>query len=436
MHSRRAYLKSVVTAGAGGSVGLAGCTTHLEQIQTKIATQKPENKSASLDIQHSWTTNIEKDASKVLFDGFRKSSSDITINERTVDGRAGGDLQMTIKKRIIDDNPPSTWQAWAGKNLQTYVKAGALTNLDDSFWKGDTKWDSFSAISKQLSKVNGSFVAIPLSIHRLNNLYYNIHILNDLDINPKSIDDPLTLLNEVETVHEESEAEGLVHATKQIWPTIELWESMLLGKHGLDTHQSIVNGNIRSKELAVKDALELVDQYHEYSPQALAPINWHNAANRFRNGNIAFFQQGDWAAAEFINDDEFVFGTDWDYMEFPGTEDQYLLSMDLLPFPRNNPSAEVTSRFLQYVGSAKAQKGFAQKRGAIPPRKDVPRAAFSPFFRRQLSQFRRVKTQLPSIAHGLAIAPEPRTKLTNAMNEFTSTWDVDQTAGKIVEIFD
>lgn len=436
MHSRRLYLKSVVAASVGGTCGLAGCTTWQDQDRTTTAGQKTKEEPASLEIQHSWTATAEKDASKALFDGFQKSNPDIMVSERTVAGRAGGDLQTTIRKRIIEDNPPSSWQAWAGKNLQTYVKAGALTNLDDSFWTGETEWDSFSTISKRLSKVDGSFVAVPLSIHRLNNLFYNVEILEDANIDPKTIDDPHTLLNEVETVEEESEAEGLVHATKYVWPTIELWESMLLGKHGLDTHQSIVNGNVRSNRHAVRDALELVDQYHEHSPQALAPIDWHNAAKRFQNGNVAFFHQGDWAAAEFINDDEFVFGTDWAHMEFPGTENQYLLSMDVFPFPKNNPSPEIIPKFLRYVGSVEAQKRFAQKRGAIPPRKDVPQAAFTPFFRHQIAQFRRIDTQLPSIAHGLAIAPEPRTKLTNAIKEFASTWDVDQTTAKIVEIFD
>ncbi len=436
MPSRRLYLKSVVAASTGVTGGLAGCTNLQKQDRTTTTRRKKKKEQTPLEIQHSWTSTVEEDASQALFDGFQKSRPDVTINERTVAGRAGGDLQTTIKKRIIEDNPPSSWQAWAGKNLQTYVEAKALTNLDDSFWAGDAGWDSFSAISKRLSKVDGSFVAVPLSIHRLNNLFYNVDILEDVGVDPETIDGPHTLLNEVETVEEDSKAEGLVHATKHVWPTIELWESMLVGTHGVDTHQSIVNGNVRSRERAVRDALELVNQYRDYSPQALAPINWHNAANRFRNGNIAFFHQGDWAAAEFINDDEFAFGTDWDYVEFPGTENKYLLSMDLFPFPKNNPSPEVTARFLRYVGSVDAQKRFTQKRGAIPARKDVPRAAFAPFFRRQIAQFRRGETHLPSIAHGLAIAPEPRTKLTNAMKEFTSTWDVDQTAGKIAEIFD
>ncbi|WP_227356365.1 ABC transporter substrate-binding protein [Haladaptatus salinisoli] len=426
----------MAAAGVGGIGGLAGCATWQERDRTTTEGPKTEEESESLEIQHSWTAAIEKDASKALFDGFRSFYPETDIDERTVAGRAGGDLQTTIRKRIIEDNPPSSWQAWGGKNLQTYVEAGALATLDDGFWAGETEWNSFSTVSKRLSRVDGSFVAVPLSIHRLNNLFYNVEILEDVGIDPDAIDGPRTLLNEVKTVEEESDAEGLVHATKHVWPTIELWESMLVAEHGVAAHRSIANGNVRSRERAVRNALDLVGRYRELSPQALAPVDWHNAADRFRNGNVAFFHQGDWAAAEFVNDDEFAFGTDWDCVEFPGTEDQYLLGMESFPFPKNNPSSETTARFLRYVGSAEAQRNFAQKRGAIPPRKDVPKAAFAPFFRRQMSQFRRVKTQLPSIAHGLAIAPEPRTKLTNAMKEFTSTWDVDQAVGKIVRVFD
>lgn len=435
MPSRRLYLKSIGTAGVvGGS--LAGCSMFQEQTQPPMESRDQQTESRALDILHPWTTSNEKDAAENLFSGFQRRYPETEIDEQTVAGRVGGDLQTTVKKQIIDGDPPSLWPTWGGMNLRTYVDGGALTQIGEDFWSEKTEWSLFPENIRHLSKVDDSYVAVPLSIHRLNNLFYNIEILEDVGIDPKSIDDPQTLLNAVETVEEESDAKGLVHATKTVWPTLELWESILLGEFGEKAYESVVNGNIRSNERAVRDSLELVEQYRKHSPSTIVPFDWRKATKRFLAGDIAFFHQGDWAAAAFRGDDEFVFRTNWGHVAFPGTADQFLLSLTSFPFPKHSRSTETTTEFLQYVGSRSAQKEFAQRRGAIPSRRDVPKAEFSRYFRRQIRRFRGGEGTIPSIAHGLAVAPAPQTKLTKAMEHFTSTWNVDQTTQKILRIFE
>ncbi|ODR80924.1 hypothetical protein BG842_00530 [Haladaptatus sp. W1] len=345
-------------------------------------------------------------------------------------------MQTTVKKRIIDEDIPSSWQTWGGKNLQTYVDAGALTQIREDFWSGKTGWESFSPIVRQLSKVDRSYVAVPFSIHRLNNLFYNIDILEDNGINPKSIDDPQTLLDAVETVEEDSEADGIVHATKTFWSTLELWESMLVSEFGVQTQRSIVKGKIQSNKNAVRSSLESVKQYCKPSFDTVMPLSWHQAAKRFQNGDTAFFYQGDWTAKELITNDEFRFGTDWGHMAFPGTQDNFLLSLTLFPYPKVSRSNEGASKFFRFIGSHDTQKRFTQLRGAIPARRDVSKEALDPFFRQQTIRFRGSETNVPSMSHGLAIAPEAWAKLTSAIKRFTSTWDIDRTTQYLMRIFD
>ncbi|WP_227778890.1 ABC transporter substrate-binding protein [Haladaptatus pallidirubidus] len=418
-----------------GVANLAGCSSNQDDAEKTTNNQKTQSESTPLEIQHSWNLAAEKDAADSVFDGFQEFHPDVELDEQVVSGRGGGDLKTVVKKRIIDNNPPDSWQSWSGQNLRTYVDAGTLQSLQNEAESRKIKWDVFSSISKDLSKIDGSFVAVPLSIHRLNNLFYNIEILEESGIDPQAIQTPHELVNTVEIVEETTDAVGVVHPTKNVWPTLELWESMLLGEYGLETHQAIGDEEILSNKRAVSESLRLADKYHEQSPDGIVPINWREAAKQFQNGNVAFFHQGDWAAAEFQTDD-FEFEADWSCIAFPGTKDQYLLSMDSFPFPRNSSSVTALSEFLQYVSTVETQKRFTQRRGSIPPRKDVPKSGYDPFFRRQMDHFRNTKSQLPSIAHGLAIPPVSRDILINAMKDFTSTWDVEQTTQTILTMFD
>ncbi|MCO8244949.1 MULTISPECIES: ABC transporter substrate-binding protein [unclassified Haladaptatus] len=435
MQSRRFYLKSIFT-GLGASSCLAGCSSLRENNRTSTSTEKRQTQPTSLDILHSWSTSLEKDAAHALFDGFQQRHPDLKVDDLTIGGRVGGDLQTTVKKRIIEEKSPSSWQTWGGENLQTYGDAGALTEIRDDFWSGKTGWESFSPIVRRLSKVNRSYVAIPFNIHRLNDLFYNINILEDVGIDPESIDDPQSLLDAVKIVKEDSEADGVVHATNTFWSTLELWESMLLGEFGFQTHRSIVDGNVRSNEDAIRSSLESVKQYCNQSPETVISPSRDQTVKRFQNGNSAFFYQGDWVAKELMTDDEFRYGTDWGHMAFPGTEDDFLLSLTLFPFPENSPSHESTAKFLRYIGSRNTQKRFTLSRGAIPARNDVSQEAFGPFFRQQIARFRGPETNVPSMSHGLVIAPEAWTKLTGAMKSFTSTWDVDRTTQHLMGMFE
>ncbi|WP_435156933.1 ABC transporter substrate-binding protein [Haladaptatus sp. DFWS20] len=418
-----------------GITSLAGCSSDRNDVEKTTTEEKTQDEPSSLEIQHSWTNAGEKDAITSLFEGFQELHSDVEVDEQGVAGRGGGDLQTTVKKRIIDDNPPDSWQSWSGQNLRTYVDAGVLQRLQNGIDFEEMDWNAFSPVSKRLSKIDGSFVAVPLSVSNLNNLFYNVEIMDEVGIDPRTIQTPRALVNSAQIIEESTDHRGVVHATKNVWPTLELWESVLLGEFGVETHQSIVNEKMQSNERAVRESLRIVDEYHEQSPDGIVSSNWREAAKRFQNGNVAFFHQGDWAAAAFRNDD-FEFETDWNCVAFPGTNDQYLLSMDSFPFPKNSSATTALPKFLQYVSSVEAQQRFTQNRGSIPPRTDVPEAGYGPFYRRQMKRFRDTNSRLPSIAHGLAVPPASRANLTNAMQDFTSTWDVEQTTQKILTMFD
>ncbi|WP_435178938.1 ABC transporter substrate-binding protein [Halorussus sp. AFM4] len=449
--SRRDYLKA---AGAGtiGVTGLAGCmggggdgesTTTAGDTTTEGGDSggdtTTEGDSSSnyntLEVQHWWTGGDGAKAVQALFEGFKQKYPEIEVNQNPVSGGAGQNLKTVIKKRVLNNNPPSSWQAWPGKNLQPYVRANKLKDIGESVWSANGMKDAYLQGPKDAAKPGGKFVTVPINIHRLNNLFYNVEVVEQAGVDPSSISKPSDLVAAMKTVEEKTDAVGMAHQTKSAWSTGQLWAQVLLGEHGEETYTAFTEGKVEANKAAIKDSLQIVKDYKNHFNSDAGSITWTEANKNIINGKAAFFHQGDWAAGMYRGQDGFEFGTHWDQVPFPGTEGVYALNMDSFPFPKNNPSPEATKKFLQYCGSVDAQKRFNPKKGSIPPRTDVPKDNFGPFLSRQMDDFANSDAQVPSIQHGLAIPPEPLNGFGDAMSTFTSSWNVDKTYKQLKQAF-
>ena len=439
--SRRRYL---LTGGAAGAamVGLAGCTGNSNnQTTTKSGTTTSKQSSGetttsgnggggqsynTLEIQHWWTGGDGADAIKALMAGFEKKYPDIKVKQNPVAGGAGQNLHTVIKKRILNDNPPSSWQAWPGKNLTPFTNANKLADIESDVWDKNGMKDAYLEGPKQAAKPAGNYVTVPLNIHRLNNLFYNVPVVKKAGVDPSSIKKPSDLLDAMKQVENKTDAVGMAQQTKSGWSTLQLWVEVLIGEHGLDTYKKFYSGNTSAVESQMKDAFDIVKQYKQYFNEDAGSIDWTQANTKIIDGKAAFFHQGDWAAGMYRSQSNFEFKKDWNQVPYPGTTGLYVINMDSFPFPKNNPSPEATKKFLQFCGSVEGQKLFNPKKGSIPPRTDVPKDAFDAFSQRQMDQFKNSKAQPMSTTHGLTTPPDVLTSLKDATATFVSNWDANQ----------
>lgn len=447
--SRRTYLK-VASAGTIGVTGLAGClggddegddeTTDEMSDDEETTTDDGMDDDSSMDyetleVQHWWTGGDGNEAVTALFEGFQAEYPDIEVEQNPVAGGAGENLETVIKKRVLNDNPPSSWQAWPGANLQPYVDADKLEDIGDSVWSANGMKDAYLEGPKDAAKPGGSFATVPINIHRLNNLFYNTTVVEEAGVDPSSISKPSDLVDAMKTVEENTDAVGMAHQTKSAWSTGQLWAQVLLGEYGEETYVSFTEGNVEENEEAIKDSLSIVKEYTEYLNEDAGSVSWTEANGKVISGDAAFFHQGDWAAGMYRSEEDFEFDSDWGQVAFPGTEGIYALNMDSFPMPKNNPSPEAAKKFLQYCGSVDAQERFNPKKGSIPPRTDVPSDEFGPFLTRQMEDFADSDAQVKSIQHGLAIPPEALNNFGEAMSTFTSNWNVDDTYDQLTNVF-
>ena len=418
--SRRTVLKTTGAAGAAGMAGLSGC---LSGLSSGDSGPKP------LELLHAWSNGDGAAAIEALFEGFNEEYPDIELSSEGISGAATQNLGQVVNERIRNDDPPSTWQNWPGAALTPYVDSNALGDISDSVWSENDMESAYREGPKEQAKgTTDHYVSVPINIHRINNLFYNKSVVEEAGVDPTSLSSPADLVSACETIATETEAVPFTQQTKSPWSTVQLWATVLLADSGHEAYQNFYEGNPDRE--AVASALDIVSQLSEYYPNDSSTLELTGANAKIINGEAAFIHQGDWAAGAYP--DDFAYGEDWSYVPFPGSEHSYQLNMDSFPYAADNPTPEATEKFLRYCGTKDAQIRFNKAKGSIPPRGDVDPSEFPQFQQDQIEDFGNVDHQPPSMQHGLALAPEQRTNVVEAISAFIGRYNVESAADEVV----
>lgn len=446
-YSRRSYLKA---AGVVGAAALAGCSSEDDEEEfgngdgnqggnggngdtPQDGNGDQQAEEGELEIIHWWTAGGEQEALEALLEGFQEEYPDVEVVNNPAPGGAGSALDAVVQNRVIDGNPPSTFQIWPGQSLTPYTDADLLEDIGH-IWEGEME-DAYLDGVKEAAAPAGNYVSVPINIHRLNNLFYNVEVVEQAGVDPATIESPGDLTSAMQTVAEETDATPMAHQTQSPWSSVQLWETVFVGEQSADDFMTLIEGNVEEYEGEVKNALQHLVDYSEFYPEDAGSISWDQGNSQVINGNAAFIHQGDWAAGQYEADSDFEFGSGWDMVPFPGTEGTYSIVMDSFVMPTENPSPEETEKFLTYCGTTDAQERFNAIKGSIPPRTDASTEEFSDFLQRQSEDFAGSDSQPTTIAHGSAVPPAVKSDIEEAFAAFNENGDIDQAYQGIRDAF-
>jgi glucose/mannose transport system substrate-binding protein len=277
---------------------------------------------------------------------------------------------------------------------------------------------------------------VPLNIHRINNLFYNVDLAAEAGVDPASASSPRDFVEVLRQADAETGGVGMLFPMKNPWTVLQLFETVLLGEHGHDTYRAVTGGNAAANRRQIADSLDIVRAYADLATDDALYMALTDANERFVEGESVFFHQGDWAAGAYTESGGFDYERDWDHVPFPGTKGTYAMNMDSLIASAATENPDAVATVLQYAGSADGQRRFNQKKGSIPPRTDVSMREFTPFLQHQQQAFETSRTQPLSITHGLGVRPDQLIELKTAMSSFVASWDADETANELVSAFD
>mgnify|MGYP000557277699 CR=1 FL=1 len=384
----------------------------------------------SLEVMHDWESGDGEAAFQAMIDVFRRQHEDMSADERSTDR-----VRLSVKTELLKRDPPDIWFDWPGKNLQPYVDADVLRDVTD-VWRDNDLETHYLDGPIDLSRFDDRYVAVPMNIHRINNLFYNIEYVERKGVDPSAIDSPREFVEALQQIEDDNDVHGLIQPMKDPWPVVQLWATVLLGQFGLDTYRSVIGGDASANSGAIGESLKIVERYTDFASDDALFLGLTGAQERFTGGETAFFFQGDWSVGAFEAASGFDFRTDWEYVPFPGTDGKYSMNMDAALAAEMSDRRESIDAFLRTAGSVAGQTAFNKAKGSIPPRTDVPQAEFSSFQQTQMDSFERSRSQPPSIAHGLAVQPGQRIELLTTFATFVTSRDIEKTRRRLIKIFD
>jgi glucose/mannose transport system substrate-binding protein len=413
--NRRTYLGGVA---AGAGLGLAGCLGG-------------ESSGDELEVLHGWAGGDGEAAITALIEAFEEDHPDMTTNFQAVGASANVNLNATILRRLTNSNPMSSFANWPGKNLERYE--GSLMDLEADVWDAEGYKESMQDRVVELCTFNDQMPAVPIGSHRMNNLFYNVSLFEEADVDPSSLDSMDALLDALDKVDQNTDAAPMAQAMKGPWTGLQLWAQILTSQSGVEAYMNFINGN--GDRGAIVDALDTLQTiYENYITEDASSISFTTAGQKVISGDAATIHQGNWVYGMFRADDSFNYQEEWDWVPFPGTEGLYFYHVDAFVTPGSNPTREETIAWQKFVGTKKAQIAFNNPKGSVPLRTDIDSSELTDFLAMTYEDLTSSDAYPPTIAHGLAVSPQKMGDCKSAFgNNFMGPYDAEATADALIQ---
>jgi glucose/mannose transport system substrate-binding protein len=221
-----------------------------------VVTTAPASSAATdkqLEIFTWWASGGEAAGLEGMTTEFNRLNPNTPFINATVAGAAGVNAKGVLVSRMQAGNPPDTFQAHAGEELSSYVKAGQVEDL--SFLYKSEGWDKI--FPKDLIKtitVKGKIYSVPVNIHRSNVLWWNPAAAKKAGITkaPASLDAMIKDMKKFKKVG----IDGIALAGNGDWAIAHLFDYVLLASMGPDKFNGY--GQVRQSGVVQKLLRQLI----------------------------------------------------------------------------------------------------------------------------------------------------------------------------------
>lgn len=399
------------------ALGLAACSSSPSTSESSgTATTDPAVVESQVEVFTWWATGFEQLGLNALVDVFNEQHPNIEFINGAVAGGAGSQAKDLLQTRLQTNDPPDTFQAHAGKELQDYIDAGQIEDISYLYDEFGLR-DAFPANLLDLLSNDGKIYSVPANIHRANVIWANPAVLSEAGLDPTdayygSLDEFIGALESVQAIGKIGLSVGTT------WTQVHLLENVLLGELGGDTYKGLWDGTGDWNSAEVTAALEKFDTIMGYTNTDRDGIDNNEATNLVVNGDAAFNIMGDWNIAIWeeqglTSPESFI------YAPSPGTGGYFDFLADSFTFPVGAPHPEGTKAWLETVGSAEGQLAFNIKKGSIPARSDANPADYPAYQQTAMESWANDEI-VPSVAHGAATTTAQLNAISDATSKFTS----------------
>ena len=379
------------------SVALAVCVTGC----TGAAATPSLSASHDLTVYHWWTAGGERQAMTKIELDFNLAYPSILVHDDPTAGGGGITLKTVMQGLLAANMPPDTFQSLAGGELKTYVDGGYLDNVDD-IWAAQDLDQKYPAVLGQMVTFNGHKMAIPVSIHRANWLFYNVPIFAQYGLQPPTDVDELIADAKVLAAHNITPI-GL--GTLDKWTAVFLFDVVLLSVAGPDVYEQFYTGLLDPQtDPHIKAAFQKFAQLVPYLNPDHGSHTWSDMPTMLGSGQVGMMVLGDFAAP-LLAEAGYEEGTDWEAVGFPQKPAEvFLMVIDTFTRPKGAQHPDATTDWLDNLVSAKTQADFTILKGSIAANQDVPVSTYPDSLHQRASEAFKTLQKVPSSIHG-ALSP-------------------------------
>ncbi len=274
-------------------------------------------------------------------------------------------------------------------------------------------------------RYDGSYVAVPVNVHRVNWLWANPEVLDEAGVEmPTTLDE---LFEAGEAIREAGYI-PLAHGG-QAWQDATVFESVLLATGGTEFYQQAL---VDLDEAALGgetmvEALETFKRLRELMDDDMSGRDWNIATSMVIEGDAGMQLMGDWAKGEFTAAG-LTAGEDYLCAAAPGTQDAFTFNIDSLAMFRvEGEEREAQQALARLALEPTFQEAFNLAKGSIPARPDLDMSEFDPCARQSLEDFQHTADAgglVPSMAHGMAVRADVQGALFDVVTNYFNSRDM------------
>ena len=375
-----------------------------------------------INILHQWATGSDAAAIAKLGDMFKAAGGQ--WQQTSIAGHTANTLAK-LRADVVAGNAPPAVQL-KGPEIAEWNTTGRMANLDPL--AKEEGWDKLVAPELlPVMKPAGSWVAVPMNIHRINWLWGSTKAMQQAGVSalPKT-------WAEFNTDCDKVVKAGLICVAhfSQDWTDATIFEVILYGQD-LDLYRkTLVEGDAEAMRGpgVVKAFQELRQMVSKYMDRGIAGRDADAANSMLGTGKAAFVIMGDWEIGE-LTAAGLKEGADYTCAQAPTDwgKPGFILNADSVAFfTQSNPDYQAGQTLLaKLIMSPKFQTVFNQAKGSIPARLDIDLSkGFNPCQQKSQDALKASiddGTLVRSFAHNMTVPQKTRGAMLEVITEFVNS---------------
>lgn len=378
---------------------------------------------ADIEILHWWTSKGEQKSLHAL--ELQLSQHDMKLAHSPILGGGGDNAMTVLQARALAGNTPDLAQI-QGPSIKAWDAVGIIHSINKTASMQD--WDqNLYPLTIEINKTNNGYVALPITLHRLNWLWVNHTLLDQLKISvPKTWPE---MFQAMETAKQQNIIPLAIG--EQAWQIALVFESLVLATGGVDFYYKALvelqSDHIDSEQirLALRQLRKISSLVETQHPNQ----KWDTATQALIENKALFQLGGDWILGDLLASDVNVPQRVGCYPA-PQSHNTFLYNMDSFIFMNG---ADFTQQQATEVANVLADKNFQAKfnriKGSIPVRTDINLSGFNPCQIKSHHDFIQATEKglaVPSMTDSMAVNPVAQQAINSEIFRYYRNSDVSE----------